>query len=493
MGFLASVKKSVSGPKEKKSNFHSEYRLGRSLGEGGFATVYSCTAKKGSDDKFAVKVFDMRSRNAVRKDFRLEVQIMKQIGTHQSCVQFIEAFEDKRFCYLIMEKCSCNILDAFLGKESATESELAQAFRSLLQAVDHLHSVRVVHRDIKPCNILLKDSGRGENLDVKICDMGLAAMMPKEGSTRFGCIPVRAGLTEVCGTTPYMPPEMLRASRPYSELVDEWSCGVTMYVLLFGEFPYKTIKRDMDLMRETIIAGRVMPSFKTKCKGFAQPSPLACELVAALMTRDVEARPTVAQALTYPFLELCLPKPPAPEPDIETNQITNVDQFIVPSDSFHTIGQLPSFHPTLLHAKSELEEYEERTPLEKKRSVEEALGALQKEQGQQWQRHGARCSSEPSTREKNELQRLPARLSTHSGTSIATHATLGESDTKLALSNDISLPGTPSTTDGDCDPLFYDSSLPRTTATDSENSNPLFYDSCLPHTTATDSKNRIGL
>lgn len=449
MGFLASVKKSVSGPKEKKSSFHFEYTLGKSLGEGGFATVYSCLAKKGSDEKRAVKVFDMRSQNAVRKDFRQEVQIMKQIGTHQSCVQFIEAFEDKRFCYLIMEKCSCNILDAFLGKESATECELAQAFRSLLQAVDHLHSVRVVHRDIKPCNILLKDSGRGENLDIKICDMGLAAMMPKEGLKRCGCIPVKTGLTEVCGTTPYMAPEMLRATRPYSELVDEWSCGVTMYVLLFGEFPYKTIKRDMDMMKETIIAGRVIPSFKTKGNGFAQPSPLACELVAALMTRDVQTRPTVAEALTYPFLESFLPKPLPPSPAIETNQIANPDQFVVPSDSLHTMVWLPSFHPTLLHAKSALEEYEERTPLERKRLVEEALGALQMEQGQQWQRHGARCFTEPSTREKSELQRLPARLSTHSGTSISTHATLGESDTKLALSNDISLPGTPSTTDGD--------------------------------------------
>merc|ERR1719463_577041 len=124
------------------------------------------------------------SASTLRKDFKMEVKLMRQIGSHPTCVQLHESFEDSRFCYLIMEKCSCNILDAFLGKEHPTERELAQAFGSLLQAVDHLHSVRVVHRDIKPCNVLLKDGQRDELLDVKICDMGLAAMMPQENPAK---------------------------------------------------------------------------------------------------------------------------------------------------------------------------------------------------------------------------------------------------------------------------------------------------------------------
>jgi len=447
MGFLASLKKSVPGS-VKKPNFHAEYKLGKQLGEGGFATVYGCQSKKGPGKEVAVKVFDLKSPRVPRKDFRLEVQIMKQIGTHSSCIQFLEAFEDKRFGYLVMEKCSCNILDAFLGKKMATESELARAFHSLLQAVDHLHSVRVVHRDIKPCNILLKDDERGEKLDIKICDMGLAAVLPPEGLKRCGCIPIKAGLTEICGTTPYMPPEMLLGKHAYSELVDEWSCGVSMYVLLFGEFPYKTLRRDMELMKEVICSGHARPSFRARHDS-PQPSSLACELVAALMTRDPENRTACADALTYPFFDSFLPKPTPPPSNTNANPdellASPVDQPCASSDESHMLERLPSFHQTLLRAKSELESYEACTPLDKKRTFEEALAVLQQENGQQW-RSGIRCFSEPSIRAHSELERLPARLSTHSGLSICSK---GESDMKFVMQ--VNLPGTPSTTDDDSD------------------------------------------
>jgi len=333
------------------------------------------------------------------------------------------------------------------------ERELALAFRSLLQAVDHLHSVRVVHRDIKPCNLLLKDGQTGENVDVKICDMGLAAMLPPEDLKHCGCIPAKQGLTEICGTTPYMSPEMLLQKRPYSELVDEWSCGVTMYVLLFGEFPYKTINKDMELMRESISSGRFKPSFRAR-RDSPQPSSHACELVAALMTRNPENRPSCADALTYPFLELLLPTPTHP-----SCSETNTDDFVIPPvaqlctspTQSRTRERLPSFHPTLLHAKSVLQEYDACTPLKKKRTFEEALEFLQNEQGQQWQRNGSRCFSEPFIRGSSELQRLPARFSTHSGTSLSTCISIEEEQQfVLKFGGDTFLPGTPSTIDDDC-------------------------------------------
>lgn len=459
MGFLASLKHYVSEQKEKKPDFHSQYRLEKKLGEGGFATVYTCVSRLKeleSAKTHAVKIFDVKSStesaSTIRKDFRLEVQIMQQIGRHPNCVQVHVAFEDSRFCYLIMEKCSCNILDAFLAKRHATERELAQAFSSLLRAVDHLHSVRVVHRDIKPCNILLKDGQRDEHLDVKICDMGLAAMMPQENSAkkRCGCIPVKNGLTEICGTTPYMAPEMLQAKRPYTELVDEWSSGVTMYVLLFGEFPYKVHRKDLDLMKEAIIAGRMTPSFQAHT-GLPQPSSLACDLVAALMSRDIECRPNAAEALNHPFLQSLVPKSMPPSKGSDTFVIpraeTPTDKSISPNE-MRERSRLPSLHPTLLHAKTLLKEHEECTPLEKKRSIEQALESLQKEKGLRWQRNSSRCRSEPSLRQhsSNELQRLPARLSTHSGLSIASK--LIEEDANVEGELDILLPGTPSTTDG---------------------------------------------
>jgi serine/threonine protein kinase len=470
MGFLASLKQTVlsaRGKKQMTTGFHSQYDLGKQLGEGGFATVYSCDRRKSAEERLAVKVFDPKSANGVRKDFRLEVEIMKQIGTHPSCVQLLESFEEKRFCYLVMEKCSCTILDAFLGsgKQPATERELAQAFHSLLLAVDHLHSVRVVHRDIKPCNLLLKDGRTDGKVDVKLCDMGLAAIMPREGSRHCGCIPVSNMLTEVCGTAPYMSPEML-SEKPYSEVVDEWSCGVTMYVLMFGEFPYKPIKKNMELMKAAICSGMEKPSYAAR-PGLPQPSSLACELVSALMTKNVNLRVRAADALRYEFLEHLevlrfLPELPA------TPSVSNEGQFVVPpvdqlnkspslASESHLCGQLPSFNPTLLHAKSTVLEFEDCTPAERKKTFEEALAALEKDHGKQWQRSGPRCSSEPSIRLFNKLQRLPARLSTHGGMSVSTvdseHNVQRPSVSTVDSEQvDFLLPGTPSTTvDGESD------------------------------------------
>merc|ERR1711871_70640 len=76
--------------------------------------------------------------------------------------------------------------------------------------------------------------------------------------------------------------------------------------------------------------------------------------------------------------------------------------------------------PTLLHARSTVLEFEECTPAERKRTFEAALATLEKDHGKQWQRTGPRCSSEPSIRLSSKLQRLPARLSTHSGVSVST-------------------------------------------------------------------------
>jgi serine/threonine-protein kinase SRK2 len=105
-------------------------------------------------------------------------------------------------------------------------------FRQLVLAISYCHSKRVAHRDIKLANVLLASRERGPPL-LKVCDFGLSKQWQRweEASTHT-----------TCGTPAYMPPEVLEqmmADVGYDpRAADVWSCGVFLYVLLLGKFPF---------------------------------------------------------------------------------------------------------------------------------------------------------------------------------------------------------------------------------------------------------------
>jgi len=143
-------------------------------------------------------------------------------------------------------------------------------------------------------------------------------------------LPVRGGIKETCGTAPYMAPEML-LKKPYHCEVDLWSCGVTAYLMLLGDFPYTCQKGgDADMMKEVIRAGTVMPKFKAH-KSFAQPSKEAIRFLQSLLKREPELRGTCARALASEFIR------------------STTKSTLTSSPSF---GQVQSFGPTLSIAHS---------------------------------------------------------------------------------------------------------------------------------------------
>ena len=110
-------------------------------------------------------------------------------------------------------------------------------FTQLISGVSYMHSKGVGHRDIKPENILLSNAG-----NLKIADFGLATLFEYQGQTKLS--------TTMCGSPPYIAPEVISCSKStqsrnapkasgYSaNLVDIWSCGVVLFVLLVGNTPW---------------------------------------------------------------------------------------------------------------------------------------------------------------------------------------------------------------------------------------------------------------
>ena len=122
-----------------------------------------------------------------------------------------------------------------------SEAKASSIIRSLLEAVEYLHSKDLVHRDIKPENIIFAHAG--EDSDIKLIDFGLSRSHPEDSKP----------MSNPVGTSYYMAPEVLK--RNYTRSCDVWSIGVVAYILLCGYPPFNG--GDDARIREAILAGKL--------------------------------------------------------------------------------------------------------------------------------------------------------------------------------------------------------------------------------------------
>ena len=108
---------------------------------------------------------------------------------------------------------------------SVSEKTAAHIMRQLLSAVVYCHKKKIVHRNLKPEDILIVKSDKKTQIDIKVIDFGEAEIFKS-----------RAKLTGFAGTPYYMSPEVIEGR--YTEKCDLWSCGVILYVLLCGYPPF---------------------------------------------------------------------------------------------------------------------------------------------------------------------------------------------------------------------------------------------------------------
>jgi len=293
-------------------DFLDRYILGMKLGRGAFATVRVCSKVsagpvKAWDDKQkakherAVKIIDMRDKEelviseSLQKAAHIEAYCWKTVGMHPNCVQLHDLFHGDDFCYMVMEKCQSGLLQALESMPELTERGLGNVAAQMLLGVAHCHSVKVVHRDIKPDNFLVG----GEDGVIKLADFGLSAIMPKTGK-----------LPGVFGTAPFMCPEMIR-DRSYNEKADVWSLGVVAYVMMYGQFPYTPEKPNAKAMKEVIVLGLPAPAYTPTPKaGKGQTdsfrTPEAVEVIEKLLDRDPEKRPSAEETLHLPWISACM-------------------------------------------------------------------------------------------------------------------------------------------------------------------------------------------
>ena len=200
------------------------YRLEAKLGSGGMSTVY--LAKDETLDRpVAVKVMhrEMSEQAEQLERFRQEARAVAKIS-HPNVVSVIDAGEDGGYPYIVFEYVEGETLKQRIARIGALDIQEAIAYAiEIARGLSIAHGRNLVHRDIKPQNVLIDDEGRA-----KLTDFGISRQLEQAGMTATG---------RVLGTTDYVAPEqaMGHGADPRSDI---YSLGVVLYEMLVGQVPF---------------------------------------------------------------------------------------------------------------------------------------------------------------------------------------------------------------------------------------------------------------
>ena len=198
---------------------------------------------------------------------------------HPHIIRFIDVYEDSHFLYVIMEKCpGGEVFEKLVKLRRFTESDVIDFCKQMFSAIEYIHSLNIIHRDIKAENFLYANDG-----SVKLIDFGLAVRLGGDNEI----------LKEVVGSAHYIAPEML--DRRYSKPVDIWSAGVLIFLMLHGRYPFDA-ETDEGVMKKVKGGG-----IKWESPDFA-PSRDISHFLHCLLERDPLRRPSASVVLTEPFL-----------------------------------------------------------------------------------------------------------------------------------------------------------------------------------------------
>ncbi|XP_078433000.1 phosphoenolpyruvate carboxylase-related kinase 2 [Wolffia australiana] len=258
----------------RRKKLESEFILGTEIGQGKFGSVRLCI-NRATGDEFACKTLPKNGEETVHR----EVEIMQHLSGHPGVVTLMKVYDDSDSVHLIMELCSGGrLLDHIAREEMHSEQKAAQLMKELVLVIKYCHDMGVIHRDVKPENILLTASGR-----MKLADFGLAVRVTKGQK-----------LSGVVGSPAYVAPEVL--SGHYSAEVDIWGAGVLLHLLLVGALPF------LGDSLESIFQAIKTSELDFSSGRWGSVSDLARDLVRRMLRRDVAKRITAEEVLSHPWI-----------------------------------------------------------------------------------------------------------------------------------------------------------------------------------------------
>ena len=283
-----------------KINF---YNYGRLIGQGAFGKV-NIGLNVLTGRIVAIKSFikdDLKNSDNMNK-ILYETNLMRKLN-HPNITKILETFEDDKYIFIIMEYINGGNLFSFVKKRRKLSEKISKfLFRQIIEGIQHIHSKKIVHRDIKLENILIDLNNR-----IKICDFGIGITLDSEDEL----------IREQCGTPMYMAPEIILNSKKNGYKgypVDIWSAGIALYIMLSGTLPfsYKNKDNNKEINDENNNSKSLSNNnnydlqysiVNKNPKKIKKISPEARNLLHGLLNKDPTKRLTIEEILNHPWLK----------------------------------------------------------------------------------------------------------------------------------------------------------------------------------------------
>ncbi|KAK5982941.1 Serine/threonine kinase, partial [Trichostrongylus colubriformis] len=212
----------------------------------------------------------------------VQVSVLRTVGGHTNVIELHEVYETPSDVILVLELVSGGeLFDHVCARECLDEVEAAAFVRQILLGIKHLHSLHIVHLDIKPENVMLKKRGDAQ---VKLIDFGLSRLIPPGHTVK-----------DMVGTPEFVAPEVVNYE-PLSPATDMWALGVVTYILLSGGSPFLGDTRDETFCNITGV------NYHFTDRYFKNTSTYAKDFISRLFVRDVQLRATVDDCLRHPWI-----------------------------------------------------------------------------------------------------------------------------------------------------------------------------------------------
>ena len=218
-------------PTAAAERYIGKYRVRRELGRGGMGAVY-LAEQPGLGREVAIKELLQTADPVALKRFLQEAQVMARTS-HPNLVQVHDMELQGNVNYLVMEFIRGRSLRDWLNEKPVPPPQAFAVMHGVLQALDYAHRHAIVHRDMKPENVLISDEGM-----VKVADFGIARLTDDTGA---GSTATKTGTT--VGTPQYMSPEQVSSSKVDGRS-DLYSAGIVFYELVAGQPPFTASDAD---------------------------------------------------------------------------------------------------------------------------------------------------------------------------------------------------------------------------------------------------------